>query len=610
MDEKRLQTLREKATALPAVPGVYLMKDREGRIIYVGKSRALCNRVSTYFSRQSQSVKTARMVSLVHDFDYILCETEMEALTLENVLIKKHTPKYNIKLKDAKSYPYLKITDEEYPRLLVTRDRKSDGGKYFGPYSGMAAAYSVRDTITRLFSLPVCKRQFPRDIGRERPCLYLQMERCAGLCTGQMDVQTYRAVIKGAEGVLRGNIAATAAKLEQDMRQAAEAERYEKAAYLRDSLLALKKLSQHQKVVSEEGLHADVMAFYQDNATGVLSCLSIREGKLQGKHEFLFGAAEMTDPDSLFAFILGYYADCADIPRQLLLRFEGEEGDTAPLSACLSKQAGHRVYVTFPQRGKNSRLCQMACENAKERARRYAEETVREDQTLIKLAQLLSLDTLPDRIEAYDISNLGDEHITASMAVCLRGKPQKSDYRLFRMEDQTGADDYAAMRQALSRRLAHLGDGSPSLGQTPDLILLDGGASHVRTVRSLLAELGVHIPVFGMVKDDFHRTRALTDGHNDIQIIKEQSVYVLIYRLQEEAHRFAIKNMMAAKRKSLRHSSLEKLPGIGTVKIKRLYAAFGSLKAMRAATEEELATVQGIRRADAHVLYRALHPEE
>lgn len=610
MENTHLAHLREKASSLPVCPGVYLMKNAAGQIIYVGKSRALKNRVTSYFSGRPQSVKTARMVALVRDFDYILCETEIEALALENVLIKKHTPKYNIKLKDAKSYPYLKITNEPFPRLIITRERKSDGGKYFGPYSGMSAAISVKETINRLFSLPVCKRRFPQDIGKERPCLYFQMARCTGPCTGNTDEASYREVIRRAEGVLAGNITATASQLEKDMKAAALEERFEKAAYFRDSLMALRRLSEHQKVVSDESLNADVLAVYENEVTGVLSCLSIRDGKLQSKREFLFDAAEITDDDSLFSFILGYYQDIADVPRTVLLHFGSDAESAKTLADYLSKKAGHRVHIRMPKRGKGRGLCEMAYENAAERARRFEEDSIREDKTLVMLAELLGLDSLPDRIEAYDISNLGREHITASMAVAVRGKHKKSDYRFFRIQGQKEADDYAAMREALSRRLDRIGDGSPSFGEAPDLILLDGGVGHVHAVRPLLRERGLSIPVFGMVKDDFHKTRAITDGEHEIRIIKEQAVYIFIYKLQEEAHRFAVRHMTLAKRKSLRHSVLKDLPGIGEVKIKRLYAAFGSLKRMKNATVKELCTVPGIRLSDATAIFGALHEKE
>ncbi len=609
MPTDRLARLREKANTLPLCPGVYMMKHRDGHILYIGKSRHLRNRVSSYFSRQEMTGKTARMVAQIDDFDYIVCETEIEALTLENLLIKKHTPKYNIKLKDAKSYPYLKVTAEEYPRLQITRDRKSDGGRYYGPYSGMSVAKSVLETVTRLFMLPSCRRRFPQDIGKDRPCLYKQMGRCIALCTGEMNAESYRAVIKSAEHILSGHIGAAAAQLESLMRSEAEAERFESAAFYRDSLQALKKLSDRQKVVTDISVNADALALFEGETVNVLSCLTVREGKLQSKHDFLFNPTELSDGDTLLAFLHGQYRENADIPKEILLGFSCSEEATEMLTAALTQIAGHRVTVRTPMRGKARALCEMAAKNAEERAHRYTADTVRDDETLAALARLLQLETLPDRIEAYDISNWGNESITTSMAVCLRGKLAHAHYRFFRI-DQSKADDYHAMKTALARRLDHIGDGSSSLGEMPDLILLDGGVGHVNTVKPLLLERGLTIPIFGMVKDDFHKTRMLTDGENDIQIIKEQAVFTFIYRLQEEAHRLAVSRMSNAKRKTMRRSMLENLSGIGKVKVASLYAAFGSLKRMKAATLEELKTVKNIRHADALTVYRALHPED
>ena len=605
-----LSFLRSKASALPATPGVYLMKDEGGRIIYVGKSRALKNRVSSYFIGGGKSVKTARMVSLVRDFDYILCDSEIEALTLENLLIKKHSPKYNIKLKDAKSYPYLKVGRGSYPQITVTRERKSDGGRYYGPYSGMSVAKSVHETVLRLFSLPHCKRRFPEDIGRERPCLYAQMGRCIAPCTGNVDEQSYRALVESAEAVLAGRIGTAAAHIEAKMKEAAEAERFESAARLRDSLLALRRLQDRQHVVTDRSVSADAIALCEHEAVTVLACISVREGNMQSKNEFLIGKTELTDDSSLLSFLASYYRDSADIPTELLLGFSASEEERSSLAALLTELAHHKVTVSVPVRGRRRALCKMAEDNARERAESAARELSESDGTLARLALLLGMDALPDRIEAYDVSNLGSEHITASMAVAIGGKTKKSDYRVFRLDTQDVQDDYTAMRSALDRRLSHIGDGSPSLGEMPDLILLDGGIGHVHTVKALLDERGIDVPVFGMVKDDYHKTRVLTDGEHEIGIALDRLLFSFIYKLQEEAHRFAVKHMSAAKRKTLRHSALEDLDGFGKTKIDALYRTYGSLKRMRAATPEELATVKPLRIADARALYAFLHENE
>jgi excinuclease ABC subunit C len=607
----RIAALRKKAATLPLCPGVYLMRDARGNIIYVGKSAKLRNRVASYFSQQHRSPKTARMVSLVADFDYILCDGEMEALALENTLIKEHAPKYNIKLKDAKSYPYIKITQEEYPRLLVTRQRLPDKGKYFGPYQSSATAHEALDVLNRIFGLPTCRRSFPRDIGRERPCLYRQMGRCVAPCTGEVGAEKFRELVRCAGWVLEGNTKGTEAALTEAMGAAAESEQFELAARYRDSIAALRRLGDRQKVVADESVSRDVFALYEDELSGVLAVLNIRAGKLLNKNEFLFSAGELTEAADLPGLLIQYYRDVADYPREILTDFPLEESEYPTLASYFSHAAGARVLIRTPKRGELRELCDMALANAKQRAERYRAETEREDKTLVLLSQMLGLEVIADRIEAFDISNIGREHITASMVVFENGKPKRSDYRTFSIRTTDGIDDYGAMREALSRRLAHIGDGSASLGKRPDLILLDGGVGHVRTVREVACDLGhPDIPLFGMVKDDFHKTRAITDGEREIGIAAEQAVYVLIYRIQEEAHRVAVSHTMAAKSRSLRRSTLEDIPGIGKAKAARLLAAFGSIARLSAAEEGEIARLPGFGKKDeeairAHLKKRA-----
>ena len=605
----RLPYLREKAGALPATPGVYLMKDKGGRIIYVGKSRKLKNRVSSYFVGEHNR-KTARMVASVFDFDTILCESEMEALSLENVLIKQHAPHYNIKLKDAKSYPYVKMTDGPYPRLLVTRDRQARGGRYFGPYTGTSAAYAAADAVNRIFRLPTCRRVFPRDVGKERPCLYRQLGRCIAPCTGEVSEADYQKIATAAAAVLAGKARETLSLLEADMLRAAEEERFEEAARLRDSMTALRHLQEKQTVIGEAHLEQDAFALYTDDACGVLSMLTVREGKLCGKNEFLFSAAEIADGEALSAFLYDLYRDGTRLPREILLAFPLDEETRETLSAVFSERANRRVIIHTPQRGAKRRLCAMAEANARERAARYAAEAVREDKTLFALAKLLALEALPDRIEAYDISNIGEEHIRAAMVVYEGGGMKRADYRTFSITTTGGIDDYGAMREALTRRLSHLGDGSPSLGEAPDLILLDGGAGHVSVGREVLASLSLDIPLFGMVKDEFHKTRALTDGEREISIALEGGVFSLVYKLQEEVHRVAVRHTMGAKRKTLRRSKLEDIPGIGPSRAKLLLTAFGGLAKLKRAMADDIAAVRGISRKDADAVYRYFHPQE
>ena len=594
----RIQRLRDKANSLPTVPGVYIMKDSDGSVIYVGKSKKLKNRVTTYFIGNNHTPKTARMVSLVDDFDYIVCKTEIEALTLENVLIKRHMPKYNIRLKDSKSYPYIKITAEEYPRLFVTRDRKSDRAKYFGPYQSSASAYAALEAVMKVFALPTCKRSFPKDIGRERPCIYKDMGRCVAPCTGNVTPEDYRRRVRDAGRVLDGNTGEAKEQLRLDMERAAEMMEFERAAAIRDQLFALDKLSEKQKVVADSKVNRDVFAICFTEGVGIMSALSIREGALVNKNAFLLSAVDPIGNEEAVSLIAAHYEDGGNIPREVMLAFDVSDDDISLLSEYLSILAEKKVAVKIPERGDGRALCDLAIKNAMESARQYRLEGEREDKNIKRLTALLGLHEPPRRIEAYDISNIGNENIVASMVVWADGKLKKKDYRVFNIKTTDGADDYGSMREALSRRLSHVGDGSPSLGETPDLILVDGGDNHVGVARSVLSALSLEIPVFGMVKDDFHKTRALTDGKHEISIAKEFDMYAFIYNLQEEAHRFALKSSQKGKIKTMTHSSLEKIEGIGPAKAKALLSSM-PLGKIRTATVSELCEVKGIGQADA-----------
>ena len=598
-DEKRRLELLARANSLPTSPGVYIMKDKNATVIYVGKSRKLKNRVSQYFQNSDKSIKTARMVMMAQDFEYFLCDTEIEALTLENTLIKKHAPKYNVKLKDAKSYPYIKITDEAYPRIIMTRKRDSDRGRYFGPYSGTSTVYSVIDTLRRTLNLPTCSRQFPRDIGKERPCIYYQMKRCCAPCTGNVSPEEYSYHISLAADILKGNTASAKRSLTEQMYALAEEERYEAAARCRDTIAALDRLGQKQTVVAAPDIEQDVVGFYSDEISSCLSIFYIRGGAVSDREDFMSGADRILDEESVGGFLCEHYRLREYIPKTLLLSFPMEEEELAGLSEYLSRMAGHKVAVRVPERGANKTLCELAAGNAAEKVRSFRLDAERDEGVLGRLAELLRLEVYPARIEAYDISNLGTEHLTAGMVVMENGRLAKGEYRYFRIKSVEGTDDYASMREALSRRLAHLDDADGSFSHLPDLILLDGGRGHVSVIKELLFELGLDIPVFGMVKADFHKTRALCTDTEEISIARENEVFVLMYRLQEEVHRFTVSKMDSAKRKTLTHSSLTKIKGIGDSKAKALLSAFGGLGGVRAATLEELSAVKGISSSDA-----------
>ena len=602
--EGDMQRLLDKAHTLPLCPGVYIMRDRNGRVIYVGKSRKLKNRVTQYFQNGEKNSKTARMVMSVADFDYYLCDTEIEALSLENTLIKQYTPKYNIRLKDAKSYPYIKLTEGDYPRLIFTRRRDADKGKYFGPYSGAGTAYKLIDLLCKTFSLPTCHRSFPKDIGKERPCIYYQMRRCSGVCTGKVSAEDYRAAIRAAADVLNGKSREVKAMLEAQMYEHAENERYEAAAQCRDTLRALSAISERQKVVASPDTEQDVVALYSDDVCSCVSVFYVRGGVLHDKADFLYGADSILEAEDMTTFLCEHYKAREYIPQRILLAFDMEDEDIELVSAYLSKLAGRRITVKTPERGALRTLCEMVQKNAADRAKLYRIDAEKDESVLGRLASLLQLEGYPARIEAYDISNLGREHITAGMVVCKDGKLSRSDYRSFKIAGVDGVDDYGSMREALNRRLAHLEDAEGSFSELPDLILLDGGRGHVSVVKELLRERGMEIPVFGMVKDDFHKTRALCTDTEEISIAREREIFLLIYKLQEEVHRFTVSRMENAKRKTVKTSSLTKIEGIGDAKAKKLLAAFGGISALKQATQEQIASVRGISNRDAEAVWQ------
>ena len=599
----RIEDLLLKANGLPLCPGVYIMRDRAGKVIYVGKSAKLKNRVSQYFQKSEKDIKTSKMVASVYDFDYILCDTEMEALSLENSLIKQYTPRYNIRLKDAKSYPYIKVTAEEYPRIVFTRSRLSDKAKYFGPYSGTSTVFSIMSLINKTLGIPSCKLRFPRDIGKGKQCLYYQMKQCCGVCTGQVSQKEYGELIRCAVEILKGNTKGAIASLEEKMYRYAENEQFEAAAKCRDTIRSLEKIREKQKVVDSPDAEHDVIAIYHGELCSCLSLFSVREGVLCGKNDYVFGADKIMDESALTAFLVDYYRQSDSAPKKIVLDASVKIEEDL-LSSYLAQTAGRKITVRTPQKGDIKKLCELVYSNAKEKASAYCKELEKDNGTLLRLAELLELESLPSRIEAYDISNFGEEHKTAGMVVYVDGKPKKSDYRTFTIKDVVGSDDYACMREAIERRLSHLDDETGSMGEYPDLILLDGGKGHVSTVKAVLEARGIDISVFGMVKDDYHKTRALYTEGDEISIAREQSVYSLIYRIQEEVHRYTVSKMERAKSNTIKRSSLEKIKGIGPSKAKALLAHFGGISAIKNASSEELAKVKGINQTDAEEIVK------
>jgi excinuclease ABC subunit C len=601
---KRTEELLQKANNLPLCPGVYIMKDKNGKVIYVGKSRKLKNRVSQYFQNSKKNFKTARMVASAEDFDYVVSRTEIEALTLENTLIKQHSPKYNIKLKDAKSYPYIKVTDEEYPRIVFTRTRTTDKGKYFGPFSGTSVVYSVLDILHKSLGIPSCKRQFPRDIGKERPCLYYQMGQCCGLCTGKVSAEEYKDIIRCATDVLRGNTSGAIKELKIQMMRFAEDERFETAAKCRDTIAALERLHQKQNVVASPETEMDVFGLWHDDYCTCISCVYVRGGAVIDKNDYLFGTDTVVDDNALCAFLVEHYMRRDMIPKEIIVSFELEDADREMLEAYFFERAGRHIAVRRPERGNTKQLCDTVVSNAEQKANQVRIESQKDEDVLVRLAQLLKLESVPSRIEAYDISNIGNENITAGMVVYINGKQSRADYRSFNIKTVDGADDYASMREALTRRIKHLlEDDNGSFAEYPDLLLIDGGKGHVSVVREVLDSFSIDLPVFGMVKDDYHKTRALCNETQEINIAKDRGLFTLIYKIQEEVHRFTVGRTTNAKRSTYKRSSLENINGIGPAKAKKLLNHFGTLAALKSADIEQISIVSGITEKDAQAVY-------
>lgn len=587
-------------------PGVYIMHGAGDKVIYVGKSKVLKSRVSQYFSDSEKNIKTDKMVSSVWDFEYMLTDTEIEALVLENKLIKLYQPKYNILLKDAKSYPYIKVTvNEEYPKILITRSRASDGAKYFGPYSGNYAAWNILHTVQKAFLLPTCKRVFPRDIGKERPCLYSQIGQCCAPCTGELSAEDFRERFPEILSFLRGSYKDVREALTEKMLYASENLQFEAAALYRDRLKSLENLWQKQKVVGSPDAEYDVIALHTGDACSCLAIYYVRGGAVVDSDNFIFTAEQIVDESSIVSFLCDMYARREYIPRTLLIGFEVGEDQVGILETMLTSLAGAKVSVRIPQRGELRHLCDMVQENAALHARQYLADAEKDNETLIKLASMLSLEVVPEHIESIDISNYGDENITAGIISVKNGKFDKKGYRTYKIRTTQSQDDYTSMREALTRRIAHA-DEQP----LPDLFLLDGGKGHVGVVKELLSELKVDVPVFGMVKDEFHKTRAITDGESEISIAREQSVFVFVYKIQEEVHRYTIGRMRKAKEKTMRRSTLQDIDGIGAKKAAILLAHFGTIGKIKQASAEEIASVKGISKADGESVYRHYHGGE
>lgn len=574
------------ARNLPPTPGVYIMHNSAGKVIYVGKSKALRNRVSSYFAPYSKHFgKTLHMVESVDSFEVYHTATELEALVLENQFIKQFMPRYNIKLKDSSGYPYIRVSADEYPKISVVNKRDGDG-TYYGPYASHTTAKEIVASVKGAFALPACNRKFPKDIGKGRPCLNFHIGKCAGLCAGKISKEDYLAAISSAKRLLNGDCAALVKELETKMNAASEEMEFERAAAYRDSMRAVAKLRDKQHIVASADIEADVFGIYTDDCGSALTVLIVRGGAIRDRENVFFGADELIDPPALVSFMSRYYALRGFVPKEIWCSYElGEE------AAVLSSHLG-KVKVFTPKRGEKKALTQRAENNAKEQLMHKIAESRRQNGFLISFASFLGLEVVPERIESYDISNSGNEFITAGMVVMKQGRFCKKLYKSFNIKESDGQDDFAATAEALRRRFSHLDEGEA--WEAPDLILADGGVGQINAIRTVLAEYGLDIPVFGMVKDEHHKTRTLTDGENELSLNKRQDIYIFIYKLQEEVHRFALSRMDMRRRRSARTSILTQVKGIGTAKAEELLKAFGGLGNLKNASAEQIAAVKGI----------------
>ena len=602
------EELKQAALSLPYEPGVYLMKDADDTVIYVGKAKKLKNRVSQYFQdTASHTPKTRRMVSQVDHFETIAAATEFEALVLECSLIKHYMPKYNILLKDDKGYPYLRVDlREAYPVITLASRVKDDGAKYFGPYGSRGRSQQVINAIRATFRLPHCGKKFPRDIGKERPCLNFQMNQCDGWCRPSKTQTEYHSLLEQAVQLLEGKYQSLTDQLKSQMEAAAEGLEFERAAELRDRMQAIASLGQRQLVTAGTMADTDVIGWYQTEAKACFAVLHYIGGNLMDKDYELLPVPDDAS-EALSALVKQYYLQRQAAPKRILLPAPME--DAAPFAQLLREKLEKTVAILAPQRGDGKRLVDLASKNAREEAERATSAAERLNGTLLLLQAMLRLPEPIRRMEAYDISNTAGTDIVASMTVFVDGKPKKSDYKRFKLENLDGQDDYASMRQVLCRRFCHYLDGDKGFDEKPDVLLIDGGAVHAETVRAALEQMGVALPVFGMVKDNRHRTRALVSPlGEEIGIQGNPAVFSLIGRIQEETHRFAISYHRQLRSRHVRGSSLDAIAGIGEKRRNLLLKKFKSVAAIRQA---ELSALQEcLPQPAAQAVYDYFHPRE
>lgn len=618
--------IEEELKKLPARPGVYIMHDADDTIIYVGKAISLKNRVRQYFQgSRNLGIRKEQMVEQIARFEYIITDSELEALVLECNLIKEHTPKYNILLKDDKTYPFIKVTvGEDYPRIQIVRRVKKDKSRYYGPYSSAMAVKDVVELTTKLYRLRTCSRNLPKDIGKERPCLYHQIHQCDAPCQGYISKEEYRKKVDKLLDFLNGNHREILKELEEKMLAASQEMNFEDAAQYRDLIQSVKRIGERQKITDQHGEDKDVVAVAQDGEDAVAQVFFIRGGKLIGRdHFYLKVAKEDQRAQIISSFLKQFYAGTPFIPKQIMIQEEIEDREV--ITQWLEKRKGRKVHIRIPKKGTKEKLVELAQRNAelvlsqdKERIKREEGRTI---GAVKEIAGKLALPGL-ERIEAYDISNISGFQSVGSMIVYEKGKPKRSDYRKFRIKSVQGPNDYASMEEVLTRRFVHgldeqearrkenLDEEFGSFTRFPDLIMMDGGRGQVNIALEVLDKLNLQIPVCGMVKDDKHRTRGLYFNNEEIPIDRDSEGFKLITRIQDEAHRFAIEFHRSLRSKGQVHSILDDIPGIGPTRRKALMKQFQGPDKMREASLEELKAVPSMNERAAEAVYRFFHEEQ
>lgn len=599
--------LRKKAMALPLQPGVYIMKNKDKKIIYIGKAKKLKNRVSSYFgSHSNHLLKVIRMVENADDFDYILCDSEFEALVLECSLIKQHQPKYNILLKDDKGYNYIKITDGEFPRISECKQMTDDNAAYIGPYTSNFSVKQAVDETLRIFRLPRCNKQFPRDYGKSRPCLNGFMGICSAPCAGRITKEEYGNNIKDAVAFLKGGSVKAVREMEAQMNELAENLQFEEAAKLRDRIKAIRNLDEKQKVVSINVPEEDVFALVNSNKKACFEVIRFENGRLTDSEYWLIDAVDNLE-QSRFELIERYYAMRSRIPSRIAV--DGDIEDEELLTEFLQSRRGKKVEFIHPQKGEHLSIVNMCIKNANEHLAQQQGRLGRELAALDELKQLLGMEKTPEYIESYDISHTFGADNVASMVVFHNGRPMKSAYKRFAIKGFDGQNDVGSMREVITRRFNHYynDEEGSTFKILPDLILLDGGEPQVNAVLPVIRDMGINVPVFGMVKDSKHRTRAIALNGGEIEINSHRKVFTLVSTIQEEVHRFAVTYHHTKHKKSTLSTSLTKIEGIGDKKAKLLLKHFKTITAIKEADADKLADIKGISKNDAQRIYDFYH---